>query len=186
MIIRKKCINNTKTVIWGSHRLIVQAASLLHCCVVWLGNLLPKFRRNLPPSLSGLWVKSGSQNTDTEGGTLSETNTEKQLPKHTAQQPSRPGSSTRNKFANNVFQLSVTSSISSLLHTRRGSMAVLSQYYLKWRCGEQTTLPTLSHTHKYIIQGQGMAGNTPHSKSFRKWLCITKSSSFQKKKMYSF
>jgi hypothetical protein len=61
-IIRKKYINNMKTVNWGCHRLTAQGAGLLRCCAVWLGNLFPKFRRNVPPSSSGLWDNSGTHN----------------------------------------------------------------------------------------------------------------------------
>jgi hypothetical protein len=144
--------------IWSSNRLIVQEG-LRRCCAVWLGNLFPKFRTNVPPSSLGLWDNTGTQNTDYKGGTFS---------KHRealTQQHGRPGSSARNKFAYNVFQLSVMSSLSSLLHKRRRSMAVLSSYYLKWGCGEQTTLPYLSlsltHTNTFFKR-QGMAGNMPH------------------------
>ena len=47
-VIRTKYIlNNSKTVIWSSHCLIVEKSGLLGLCAVWLGNFFSMFRRNV-------------------------------------------------------------------------------------------------------------------------------------------
>jgi hypothetical protein len=47
-VIRTKYIlSNSKTVNWGSHRLVVEKSGLPGLCAVWLGNFLSMFRRNV-------------------------------------------------------------------------------------------------------------------------------------------
>jgi hypothetical protein len=46
-------LHNTKTVLWRFRRMFVGDTDLLCCCAVWLGNCLPKFRRNVSSSSSG-------------------------------------------------------------------------------------------------------------------------------------
>jgi hypothetical protein len=55
--------NNTKTMTWVFHRVTVDVPCLLGCCSTHLGDLLPKFLRNLPSSFSGLWVNSRTYHT---------------------------------------------------------------------------------------------------------------------------
>jgi len=68
------------------HHVIAEEAGLLGCCVMWSGNLLPKFRRNLLPSSSGLGVNSQTRNPADEGDVRLQ-NVGKLLPDQMLQQP---------------------------------------------------------------------------------------------------
>jgi len=58
---------NNRTVISGLHHVTAEEPGLLGCYLVWLGNWLLKFQRNLPPSSSGLGVNSQAHNHADEG-----------------------------------------------------------------------------------------------------------------------
>jgi len=87
-IIVNKYMFNNKTVIWGIYHVNAEEAGLLGCCVMWLGNLLPKFWRNLLPSSSALGVNLRTHNPADEGDGLLQ-NVGKLLPDQMVQQPRR-------------------------------------------------------------------------------------------------
>jgi hypothetical protein len=53
-MIRTEYILNKKAEVWGFHWITIEEPGLPGCCSVWLRNLFTKFRRNVPPSSSGL------------------------------------------------------------------------------------------------------------------------------------
>jgi hypothetical protein len=57
-------------VIRGRHCVVIYKTGLLVCCIMWLGNLSPTFRRNLRPSTSDLWINSQTHNYEDQGGRL--------------------------------------------------------------------------------------------------------------------
>ena len=58
----KYVLNNTKTVICGSHPVLVVEPGLLGFSAMWSGNFFPTFVRKVPSSQSGLWAKWRTHN----------------------------------------------------------------------------------------------------------------------------
>ena len=66
----KRILNSKKTVIWGFRRLSGEEADLLSSCTLLFRKVFLKFRSNVPPSFSGLWVRSGTHNPAVGDGTF--------------------------------------------------------------------------------------------------------------------
>jgi hypothetical protein len=90
-IIRNRCMYSEqhRTVTSVAHSVTVQEAGLQGCRAVWLGDFFTTFRRNRPPSSSGLRVSSRTYSPEGTDGTVSSFELwGKKLPNQTARQAS--------------------------------------------------------------------------------------------------
>jgi hypothetical protein len=108
-IIRKKYVlKNTKTVVWGFHRVVVRN-QVFSGFVPFGWVICSEISKKRTASFSGLWVSSRTQNPDDESGTFF-LNVGKQLPNNTEQQPTRPASSNTKTGMQLMFKRCVISS----------------------------------------------------------------------------
>jgi hypothetical protein len=81
-------LHSAETLYWFASCFRIEGADL-RCCVVWLRVCYPMFRRNVPPSASGLWVRWTHNPEDESGTCLGKAG--KILSQDTVQQPTGPG-----------------------------------------------------------------------------------------------